>query len=92
MLETPEVLLSRIRNEREMRYAEAIQEWNRAMTVWCGRGEATKQRKPKLPNELEPPKNADIGDLPGIPYSWAYVRLGEFLTSIDAGNSFKVAA
>ena len=49
-LETPEVLLARIREERERRYRVALEDWERAVAEWKYGGEnGRKPTKPKPP-------------------------------------------
>ena len=89
-LETPEVLLSRVRAEREVRHAAAMDEWQREVEDWRAGGKTGSQpRKPNRAPTLEPPNALDVVDLPAIPKSWAYARMGEFIARIEAGNSFK---
>ena len=54
-LETPEVLLARIREERERRYSVAFEDWERAVAEWKNGGE--NGRKPTKP---EPAAGFDL--------------------------------
>ncbi|GGO34440.1 type I restriction enzyme EcoEI specificity protein [Gemmobacter aquaticus] len=52
-LEPPETLLARIRQERETRYAEALDAWQTALSEWRAGGEKGKKPgKPSRPAEL----------------------------------------
>lgn len=54
-LETPETLLSRIRKEREARYAKALEEWQTALSEWRNKGDTgRKPPKPSRFKDLEP--------------------------------------
>ena len=89
-LESSQALLTRIREERELRYTEQLKNWEHAITEWRADGEpAPKPRKPLRPLGTEPLLASDTIDLPAIPKIWAYARMGEFIERIEAGHSFK---
>ena len=75
-LETPEVLLARIREERESRYGVALEDWERAIAEWKnGRENGRKPTKPKPPagfdllstSECFPWPNVHVRALLGAP-------------------------
>lgn len=89
-LEDPETLLTRIQNERDARYKEALDDWQDALAKWrAADEEGKKPAKPQRPKGVDEIKPEELSDLAGLPDSWAYVRLGEFVYGIDAGKSFK---
>ncbi len=89
-LEDPETLLTRIQKERDARYKQALDDWQEAVANWRAEGEQGKKpAKPQLPKGVDEIKPEELSELAGLPDSWAYVRLGEFVYGIDAGKSFK---
>jgi type I restriction enzyme S subunit len=91
-LETPEALLSRIRKEREARYARAFDAWQTALAEWRAGGEVG--RKPGRPSVLRDFGN-DLNDieiiLPDLPSGWAWGRLGLASFRPEYGTSAKSA-
>ena len=86
-LETSEALLSRVRSERDVRYAEAVDEWQQALTEWRAQGEVGKKpQKPSQPAEMEPVSSVEVIDLPKLPLPWIYVRLST-IAQIGSGMS-----
>ena len=71
-LESPDVLLARIRKERERRYRAAIDEWERSVAEWRKGGK--KGRKPAKPKRLKR-YSLDCLDLKACP-SPTSARLG----------------
>lgn len=89
-LEAPETLLTRIQEERDARYKQALDDWQDALAKWRAEGEEGKKpAKPQRPKGVDEIKPEELSNLAGLPDSWAYVRLGEFVYRIDAGKSFK---
>jgi type I restriction enzyme S subunit len=88
-LETPDALLSRIRTEREARYARAFDAWQTALAEWRAGGEVgRKPRRPHRPDDPEKIEADELSNLPALADGWAYCRLAEFVDHIAAGNSF----
>ncbi|MCS1407253.1 MAG: Type-1 restriction enzyme EcoKI specificity protein [Verrucomicrobia subdivision 3 bacterium] len=86
-LETPEQLLARIKQEREARYEQQLEEWNAEVRAWeknakIGR-KATKPSGFKMP---VPIAQSELAKLPDIPSSWQYVRLSE-IARVGSGKS-----
>ena len=76
-LETPEQLLARIKQEREARYEQQLQEWKAAVKTWEeGEKLSKKPSKPKKVNELPPLTESELVELPRLPDGWGWVRLG----------------
>ena len=66
-LETPEQLLARIKQEREARYEQQLQEWEAA-------GEqGSKPKAPKAPPLLTA---EELAELPELPEGWVWTRFG----------------
>ncbi|MDE0660110.1 MAG: restriction endonuclease subunit S [Gammaproteobacteria bacterium] len=70
-LESPELLLARISQQREACYDAVIQDWQRALAKWRGAGGTAKRpTKPKPPRAM--PAEQPQHDVPG----WVTVPLG----------------
>ena len=86
-LETPEQLLARIKQERETRYEQQLQEWKTAVKKWEESGKSGKK-----PAELKNPLEiADVSDalsakFPQLPESWGWVRVGDFCEVVRGGS------
>lgn len=86
-LETAEQLLQRIREEREARYRQQLEEWGAAVEEWKAKGMPDKQpRKPAKFKELSELSPEEISDLPEIPSLWKWVRLGLCAERITVGH------
>ena len=91
-LETPEQLLSRIKQEREARYEQQLQEWKAVVKTWKGNGKSGK--KPQRPKKL--PKVDDVSHdvttkLPPLPESWMWEKLGWMTCGVEYGTAAKSA-
>ena len=75
-LESPDVLLARIREERERRYRAALDEWKRSVAEWKKGG--TKGRRPAKPKR---PRAIPVKPTNNRLQGWTAVPLG--LTVID---------
>ena len=85
-LETPEQLLARIKQEREARYEQQLQEWKAAVKEWEEGGKLNKKpSKPKKVNELPPLTESELMELPRLPDGWGWVRLGNLGVEISDG-------
>lgn len=84
-LEDPETLLTRIQNERDTRYKQALDDWQLELEKWRDEGEEGKKpAKPKRPKDLDSPKqDADL------PLGWAKVPLGMVVDEPNYGTSKK---
>ena len=86
-LETPEQLLARIKQEREARYEQQLQEWKTAVKKWNEDGKSGK--KPAAPK-----KTLGIVDVPDalsdnlaqLPESWRWFRVGDFCEVVRGGS------
>ena len=78
-LETADALQKRIQQERAQRYQQQLADWEAA-----GKGS-----RPKAPKPLPPLTAKELAELPELPEGWRWLKLGDFIDSIDAGKSFK---
>ncbi|MCY3666565.1 MAG: restriction endonuclease subunit S [Gemmatimonadetes bacterium] len=91
-LETPEQLLAHIKQEREARYEQQLQEWKAAVKEWEGNSKSGK--KPQRPKKL--PKVTDLlhdvtAKLPPLPESWIWEKLGWMTCGVEYGTAAKSA-
>lgn len=82
-LETADQLLERIREEREARYQQQMEEWRGLITEWEKGGRAGK--KPKKPQPLKSHEVGPSYDLPSIPETWCWISLSELIESVKNG-------
>ncbi len=83
-LESPDLLLARIREEREARYQADLDKWEQTLAKWKRGGEKRrKPRKPKRPRYI-PAKATDIGVL-----GWTLAPLGLLIDAPTYGTSKK---
>lgn len=86
-LESPEQLLERIEQEREVSYQQKIESWKAAVEQWEFDGkEGKKPRKPFSFKALPQISTNELDILPLIPGSWAFLRLAE-IAHIGSGMS-----
>ncbi len=86
-LESPELLLDRIKQEREARYEQQIQEWKAAVKEWEGNGRSGK--KPSKPRVAADPRPLDydaLAKLPPLPEGYTYTYLAN-LGELGRGKS-----
>ncbi|OZB49564.1 MAG: hypothetical protein B7X60_00695 [Polynucleobacter sp. 39-45-136] len=76
----PEQLQIDIRLAQETLYGQLFDKWSR------GKVGAVKPKPLKL---LPPLSSEELSYLPKLAYSWTWVRLGNFISSIEAGKSFR---
>ena len=83
-LESADVLLARIREEREERYKSSLGDWERAVAGWRKSGEKGRRpTKPKRPRDI-PAEGTDIGVV-----GWTSVPLGLLIDYPTYGTSKK---
>ena len=89
-LETPEQLLARIKQEREVRYEQQFQEWKAAVKKWEEGGKSGKRpaRPPKL-EEVSYLSLIETEALPSLPAGWSYLSLGLMIDEPKYGSSKK---
>lgn len=79
-LETAADLLKRIQQERAQRYQQQLTDWESS---------GKQGSKPNPPKSLPPLTAEELAELPELPEGWTWCKLGNFISSIDAGKSFK---
>ena len=89
-LESPEVLVARIREERQECYKAALHDWELALSGWHAKGaKGIKPAKPKKPTKIAVLDDREMKELPPVPDAWGFNRLGLYIGWIQAGKSFK---
>lgn len=90
-LESSEVLLARIRKEREARYQQQLAEWQEAKQAWEAAGKTgSKPAKPKAPKALPQLTAEELEELPELPEGWAWFRVSHLLAEeLCNGKSVK---
>ena len=74
-LEGPDALLARIREEREQRYRDALDEWERVIAEWKRGGEkGQKPTKPKVP-KVSAATVTNVSEGLGTPRHWLWLPL-----------------
>ena len=90
-LETPEQLLARIKQDREARYEQQLQEWKAAVKEWeegCKSG-----KRPAMPGRAKTTTeiaSEEVDEFPDIPENWSLVRLCQ-IAEIGSGISVSAA-
>ena len=90
-LETPEQLLARIKQEREARCEQQLQEWKVAVKKWERNGKSG--RKPAKPGRVKTTTeiaSEEVDQFPNIPKRWCLVRLCQ-IAEIGLGMSVSAA-
>jgi type I restriction enzyme S subunit len=83
-------LLEQIQSARQDHYEQQLTEWNTAVSEWeAGGKDGRKPGKPRKPKEYPPLTEAELGELPGLPEGWKWVRLGNLSTGVEYGSSKK---
>ncbi len=84
-LEDPETLLTRIQNERDARYKQALDDWQVELEKWRDDGEEGKKpAKPKRPAEISV-DDFDPELLPELPAEWVLQHLGNLNVGVFDG-------
>jgi len=77
-LEDAEVLLERIKQEREAAYEKSLLEWKASVKAWEEGGKSGKKPvKPRKPKELPPLSQKELESLELLPYEWKWVRFND---------------
>lgn len=77
-LETADVLLKRIQQERAQRYQQQLTDW-----------QVNGGSKPKAPKDLAPLTAEELADLPALPDGWVWVKVADLASKITDGEHFK---
>ena len=73
-LETPEQLLARIKQEREARYEQQLQEWKAAVKAWEeGSKSGKKPARPRMPKSVSTMAEEEITHLKSLPNGWLWL-------------------
>jgi len=74
-LETADHLLERIKQEREARYQQQLEDWKAAVKQWEADGkEGKKPAKPKMPKALGDFSPDELADFSLLPAGWEWVK------------------
>jgi type I restriction enzyme S subunit len=76
-LESAEVLLKRIQDEREQRYKQQLAEWEAS---------GKQGRKPKQPKAMLPPISEELAELSKLPDGWTWQTLGNICQESSLGK------
>lgn len=76
-LESAEILLQRIQNEREQRYQQQLKDWE---------ANGKQGSKPKAPKTLLPLTAEELVELPQLPVGWGWTRLEELSENVTDGD------
>ena len=73
-LETPEQLLARIKQEREARYEQQLQEWKAAVKKWEEGGKSGKRpARSRMPKPVSTMAEEEIAHLESLPSGWLWL-------------------
>ena len=89
--EPAEKLLERIKEERQQRYEQELNDWKAAVKAWEKGGK--KGKKPGKPSKSVdfPPLSKDILDqLPYISKDWKWIRNNDLLYYVTSGSRWKI--
>lgn len=89
-LETAEQLLTRIQQQRQIRYQQQLEVWQVEVERWQAEGKQGK--KPGKPSKLQEMKfltESEVKQLPEIPESWVWVNYGDLCSVVRNGISKK---
>ena len=85
-LPTAEELLKEIKKERQKHYEQQLAKWKEAIIAWENNGKEGK--KPGKPGKIKEFELNEIEELPIIPNSWAWEKLGNVCLKIMDGTHF----
>ncbi len=92
-LEKPEQLLARIKRERKARYEQQHEDWRGAVKTWEEGGKSGKKpTRPKKLSEISDTPCNVIAELPKLPKSWVWEKLGWLTCGVQYGTSTKSVA
>ena len=73
-LETPERMLARIKQEREARYEQQLQEWKAAVKEWEESAKSGKKpARPRMPQAVSAIAEEDVASLEALPSGWSWL-------------------
>ncbi|CAM4223749.1 restriction endonuclease subunit S [Psychrobacter arenosus] len=89
-LPTADGLLEQVQNARQAYYDQQIADWEQSVEAWEEKGkEGSKPRKPSALKKLESIADLNEINLPKLPSSWLWERLGLMTLSVEYGTSTK---
>ena len=89
-LEPAEILLEKIKAEREQRYRQQLDDWKREVKAWEAAGkQGKKPTKPGKPKDLPPLTEEELSGLPELPENWIWEKLSWMTLGVDYGTSAK---
>ena len=85
-------LLVRIRNERDASYQQKLKAWKAACKRWEESGKTgNRPTKPRILPKLTDLSQDQVMQLPSLPNSWAWAKLGWTTCGVEYGTSVKSA-
>ena len=88
--EPVENLLKQIKSEREKHYQQQLTVWEKTVNNWEANGkEGKKPTRPKKPKELPALTETELGELPGLPKKWCWIKLGLLTLGVEYGSGAK---
>jgi type I restriction enzyme S subunit len=88
-LPTADELLEQIKQERQKHYEQQLEKWELAVKTWEKNGnEEKKPGKPRKLTEIPLLNNDEICDLPSIPKTMLWTKLGEIVWSVKDGPHY----
>jgi type I restriction enzyme S subunit len=85
-------LFARIKAEREARYQQMLAEWKAACKKWESQGQGgRKPLKPRAPKPLSKLAGDVRADLPAIPHTWVWEKLGWMTCGVEYGTAARSA-
>lgn len=89
-LETADQLLARIQKEREAHYQRRLEEWKEAIKKWEAKGKPGKKpSKPRALKTLHTIADDELIELPELPKSWLWEKLGWMTIGVEYGTAAK---
>ena len=90
-LESPEQLLACIKEKRDKRHQQQLEEWSIAVRIWEMEGKKGKKpKKPSTPKQFKVISSDETEALPKISSAWRFVRLSE-IAEIGLGMSVNLS-
>ncbi|MCI5207850.1 MAG: restriction endonuclease [Candidatus Electrothrix sp. ATG2] len=86
-LETADQLLERIKQEREARYQQQLEDWKAAVKQWEDGGKEGK--RPAKPQKLKPFRDLgqdELANLGKLPDNWAWTRFENLIEYVTSGS------
>lgn len=81
-----------IKNKREAAYQDLLEEWKKAIRTWESNGQkGRKPPKPHAPSSATALPAEVLADLPVLPQSWVWERLGWMTLGVEYGTAAKSA-